>query len=480
MASPIQDVTALLQAWATTFKLVYADGIYDKAKRFGRTTRMWANTKRQLSGNKIQYEVKRFHNRGAQATRDLMALQPPHKPGAYDRFNVQFDHTSPAANDFTMFQAAVTTTYWDMKKRADEAFKGNYDFLQRDIDELVADVGETVAKFPHLPTDGLLATIATGGVRNDDAFIFGDTTSYTSGSSTCAIQVDAVSIAVIGQGANIEIRSSGGVLIVNNVLVTRVEPYEKVIHVKITSTSVDSAGNPVTTFNGIAATNKIYTNGSYNVGVAGSLAAFFNPSATYYRDENGTAISRTGHAHKQLMPRRVSAGTANTDLTELHLRAVGETLAWTEADGNAKVTRMTIMARDGYNQLVRLQRDERMRMIPALESQVGRELNLAYGFNGYVFHDPTLGTVAAVVDDFAEYGKIRFLDQSDWEMVQPTSQSSFEFIPSTIAGIWYAMGEADGSGTQSLRYSARGLTTAAFVCTWPENQVELVNLNTAA
>lgn len=481
MTTPIQDVTSLLSAWASTFKIHYAPGVVDKAKRHGKTTQMWANRRQPLEGNRMELEIKRFHNRGAQITNDLMAPQPSHKPGKYDRLRIQFDHTNPSANDFLMIQGGITKTFWDAAKMHDATFKPDYDGITRDMDELVADVGETLKKLPHLPTDGKLGTVATSGVVNDDAYVFASCSAYTSGSTHCALQLDATSIALIGQGQNIEVRTAGGVLRANNVLVTKVAPYEKVLHVQLTSTSVDGAGVGVTTCNAFAATDTIYLNGCYNQAVKGSLAQFFDPTATYFRDENGVAMDRRTPDHKQFLPHTISAGAANTDLNENHLRAVGETLAHVEADGNAVVTRMAIMARDGYNGLVKLQRDERIRLLPARESEVGRQLNVAFGFNGYVFHDPNLGSIAAVVDDFAQYGRIRFLDREDWMIVQPAGiAGDFQFLPAPIASIWFPMAEQDGTGTQSFRYSARGFSTACIACDWAENQCEITNLNTAA
>lgn len=479
--NPIDEVTSLMAAWYNTFKIHYAPTVIDRAKRHGATTRMWQAKSIPLDGVRMEIEMKRYHNRGAQVSNNLMAAQPPHKPGKFDRLRIHFDHTEPSNNDFLLVHGGLTTTYWDMLKLKDSMFKPGSNGITKDMDELVDDIGETVKRLPHLAVDGRLGVIATGGKVNDDHNVFASCTAYTSGSTHAALQLTASSIALIGEGENIEIRTSAGVLRVNNVKVERVFPYEKMLNINLTADSVDSVGAAVTTLNALAATDIIYKNGCYNQAIKGSLAHLFTVSETWFRDENGTAINRLDPAHKQLLPHTIQAGTSETDLNENHLRAVGETVAHTVADGNAEVNRMVVMARDQWNGLTRLQRDERIRLIPAMESEVGRKLNLAMGFDGFVFHDPNLGTLAAVVDDFAAYGKMRFLDRNDWALVSPTGVGDFQFLPGgQVGNIWFVLPESDGTQTPSMRYAARGFAVACNICDFPANQVEISNLNTAA
>jgi hypothetical protein len=470
-----------MAAWYSTFKIHYAPQVIDRAKRHGQTTRMWQSKSMQLDGTRMEIEMKRYHNRGAQVSNNLMAPQPAHKPGKFDRLRIHFDHTDPTNNDFLLVQGGLTTTFYDMLKLKDSMFKPGSNGITKDMDELVDDVGETIKKLPHLPSDGRFGVIATGGKVNDDHNVFASMTAYTSGSTHCALKLTAGSIALIGEGENLEIRNSSGVLLANNVKVERVFPYEKVLNISLTSDSANQAGALVTTLDALAATDVLYKNGCYNQSVKGSLSHLFTISETWFRDENGNAIDRLSTLHKQLLPHTIQADTSETDLNENHLRAVGETVAHTVADGNAEVSRMVVMARDGYNGLTRLQRDERIRLIPALESEVGRKLNLAYGFNGYVFHDPNLGTLAAVVDDFAQYGRMRFLDRNDWALVSPTGVGDFQFLPGgTVGNIWFVLPESDGTQTPSFRYAARGFAVVCQICDFPANQVELTNLNTAA
>ena len=475
LSDTVQGATAYLAAFNQTFRTHYVPGITDKIRRHGKTTKFIELRQQALDGMRMEFELKRFPNRGVTATRDLMAAMPAHKPGAHTRFQVRFDHTDPTANDFMMLQAGIVTTLWDIEKKMDSMWKGDTNFIEKDIAEIIDDFSEQMARYVHLPTDGKIGVVS--GIKNDNTYVYSSATSYTSGSTTAAILVDPTSMARLPEGQYIEIRSAAGTKRIDHVRIIRNDPIQKVIHVESTSSST-----PALNFNAVVATDIIYVNGSYNVSVPGSLNGFFDESTAYFRDTNGNAITRVGSGtaqYKQLMPYKVSAAAANTDLTEAHLRSIGELAAFSTGDGNAVVTRMAVMARDGYNQLVKLGKDSATRLIPALESQVGRQLNLAFGFDQYVFHDPNLGPIAAVVDDFADYGKIRFLDREDWQIAVPMSGGTpVRWAPGPISGTWFQMPAADG--TPTLKYAARAFMPFALVCTWPKNQIELNNLNVNA
>ena len=94
-----------------------------------------------------------------------------------------------------------------------------------------------------------------------------------------------------------------------------------------------------------------------------------------------------------------------------------------------------------------------------------------------MWHDPAFGSVAIVVDDFAEYGKIRFLNLSDWEVVSPID-SGFKMMPGGSMGIWTRNAEDDGSGNPSKKFSAQGMMPLAWVCKRPMKQIELGGLTT--
>ena len=53
-------------------------------------------------------------------------------------------------------------------------------------------------------------------------------------------------------------------------------------------------------------------------------------------------------------------------------------------------------------------------------------------------------------------------------------------LPGPLGGIWHNMDEVSGSSAPSLRFAARGLMAYAFVCTAPNQQVEIYNILTTA
>lgn len=473
---------AFLTAYAETFMRDYVPGIFEQTRRHGRTTRIIDMQERRLNGVHLEYEGRVNPNRGTVMTTDLHASMPKHQPGRYGRFVLKFDETDSSSNDFNALMTAMTVTFWGMKKDSDSNWKDNAEsFLARDAQDVVDDVRENFARSIHLPSSGVLGTIASGGKKDDDSFSFDDASTYTAGSTTAMLLMEHTSMALLPVGQPIEIRQENGTLRVNNLVINRVEPHERTISVALTDESVDNAGNTVENLNAVAATDEVFINDSYNANASGNLANFFDESATYYRDASGTANDRTDADKKWLMPRIVNAaagaGSSTVDLNENHIRQVGEIMGHEEGDGNAEVDVFAIMARDGYRQLTKLGKDETTKFIPALESEVGRRLNKAYGFNGYVWHDPNLGTVGAVVDDFAQYGNIDFLRRSDWETAVPIS-GGYQLVPNDSGGMWHNV--KDSNGNPTLKYSARGVMSYAFVCTQPSRQCRVKNLNKAA
>jgi len=138
-----------------------------------------------------------------------------------------------------------------------------------------------------------------------------------------------------------------------------------------------------------------------------------------------------------------------------------------------------VMSRYEFRAVARIAHDTGIVLTPALESEIGRKLVKAFGFEGFILHDPNLGSVMVIVDDFAEPGKIDFLNMSYWEIVNPIN-GGFRMFPGSIAGIWERNTEsvAGHEGKPSKTYTANGIQTAAFVCRWPKGQVRLRNLTT--
>jgi hypothetical protein len=436
VADYVNGAFAYLQAWVNTFRQHYAPGIMDQLKRHGKTTRIMPTAQRVMDGSNIEYEVQAYHNRSTRASLDLMEAMPDPGPGRFLRFNVRFDHTDSSANDIVALEIGFRTTVWDIWKRGDSLFKGDNDFVGRDVEQGLSDVKEAFARYLHLPNDGRLAIVQT--IRNDDSDIFSSCTTYTAASTAACIQLDPVSIARIGDGQIVEFRTAAGVLRANNIRVSYVHPFDNTIAVEIDSTlePVDSAGAAVTNLDSLAADDEIFLSGSYNVAPSGTLNRFFDVTQTYYQRD------RTDPAFKMLQPIRldVTGGGANVPIEEDHFTRVGETVGWMGGDGNAVNRRALVMSRNEFRGVTRFVKDSAMQLTPGLESQVGREFNRAFGHDGFVLHDPNLGTVMVVVDDFAEYGNVDFLDLDEV-------------------------------------YSAQGIQAFAFVCKWPKGQARLQGLD---
>ena len=122
-------------------------------------------------------------------------------------------------------------------------------------------------------------------------------------------------------------------------------------------------------------------------------------------------------------------------------------------------------------------------------AEIGKEMNKAFGFDGWTMHDPTLGSVALSVDDMATYGVIDFLDMSTWEMVEPfPGGQSFEFMPGQMAKIWNRVSYNNAStnqnynakydGRPSKEFEAQGEQLYAWINVGPKRNVRLMGLDT--
>ena len=487
MVDFVNAAFAYLQGWSSTFRKFYAPGVTNALKRHGRTTRLMPTRRRRFEGNSIEYEIKHRVNRGTRVTMDLMKPMADPTPGAYLRFQVNFDHTDPAANDIAGFEVGFRTTIFDIWKRADRTWKDSPDFIRKDVEEGLADVKETFAKYLHLDENGLLATIAASGIVNDDADLFADGTDYTAGSSDAFLKLTASAIARIGDGQLVELRL-GATLLINNVRVTYLHPHNESIAVTLTTDSEDASGSLVTNFDIINTevitntnTVTVYLSGNYGVSISGTLTNLFTPATAYYGNERIGGQSGYVAQNRYLLPMRINADStgSNTlqDLTEDHFQFIGESAAWRAGSFQAKTPRQLVMSKYEYRKVVKLVKDLGITMQPALESDIGRKLVKSFGFDGFVLHDPSLGTVAITVDDFAEPGQIDFLDMSFWEIVSPID-GGFRMFPGSMAGIWNREGESDGTGRLGKTFSAQGIQLAAFVCTDPKSQARLFNLAT--
>jgi hypothetical protein len=425
---------------------------------------------------------------------DPMQDQPSEAPGEYVTFTVNFDHTSGGTgNDFAVFEIAFSTTIYDLWKRGDRTFKDSPDFIKKDVEEGMADIKETFAKFIHLPADGQLALIsAADACKNDDDDRWYSATDYTAGSTSAMLKLDATAIARIGPGQRLDFYTGDGAnLIMADVRCSDVHPFDNTICVElIANSTLESNGStPATTLNTLnnaveasATTNlEIYLRDSVGSAPSGTLSALFDIDnhANYYGV--GRVKGGTGYIPKNrvLAPYRVdiSAGGAAQPLTADHFRRVGEVASHAAGAWDAKVNLAMVMSNYEYRSVASFVKDEGITLTPALESDVGRKLNKAFGYDGFILHDPTFGTAMMAVDDFAEPGQIDFLNRSQWEQATPID-GGFRMFPGDIGGIWSRNLESTGT-RPGKTYSANGLLLSAFVCRWPKGQVRLMGLSTS-
>ena len=474
MADYVGNAFAYLIAQSSAWKTTYFPKVSDILQRHGKLQRLMPKTPHVLDGPSEEFTAKTAHNRTTRVTMDPMEAMPDPGPGRYCTFPVTWDHSDGgASNDFMMTEIAWRTTIFDMKKKGDRAFKGGKDPIATDFEEGLADVKETYTKYFFLPTDGKLCTLhATASKKADDTDNWTGASVYGAGATHCRLRIADNSIARIGIGQIVEIRTTAGVLIVNNLRVINVHSRDQTFDVELLTgerNSVDGGDVDVANLDDITHGYYVYLSGNYNVGVTGSLAHFFDDTATYY------TRTRTDSPYQVLMPLVHALGT-DIALTEKHIVEAGIAAQWAAGDSNAKVNRVMCMARDQWWAMRNLARDSNITMSPGTGDGLKRNI----GEVGYKFYDPAFGDVPIVVEDFAEYGEITLLDMNTWLLVHPFAGGGFQMLPGDVGGMWTRNTENDGSGRPSKIWSAQGMQAHTYVNLGARKNIQLQGLDPAA
>jgi hypothetical protein len=505
------NVIAYLTTWSEAFEQFYRPGVGDYLKRFGKTTRMIPrNPKRKVIGASMEITMKTRKNRSARMTTDLLAPPPDPGPGAYTTYNVRFNATTPASNDFSALQIGFRTNWYDIKKRTDSTFKDTMgDFIKQDIEDGLQDVAEEFAGSFHYGSNQKLGQVTTTtGIKDNDDDRFDRAGAYTAASTSCILKLDATAIAHIGDGELIDLYNRNDTTFeAKNVRVINVNPVDYTIVIAIETSPSQTYENDGTTalthFNVLNASIvadddiEVYLSGAYDHATQsaptskGSLDNFFDPSQAYFDiAAGGEGVGRFHPDKRALLPVRIDAGDSDNNPQALdvdHIRQAGEAVGWANGSYLDVDKRAMIMNRDQYRAINIGMQDIGMTVIPALQSDVGKSMNKAFGFDGWTLHDPTLGTVALTVDDMAAYGVIDFLDLNTWEMVEPfPGGESFDFMPGTFAKIWNrTMYNNDASaqnyaskysGRPSKEFEAQGEQLYAWINVGPKRNVRLMNL----
>tara|TARA_Y100001973_G_C5204822_1_gene340651 strand:- start:3082 stop:4605 length:1524 start_codon:yes stop_codon:yes gene_type:complete len=505
MAGLSDNVIAYLTTWSDAFEQFYRPGVGDYLKRFGKTTRMIPkNPKRRVIGSSMEVTMKTRKNRSARITNDLLAPPPDPGPGAYTTYKVRFDAETAASNDFSALQIGFRTHWYDIKKRTDATFKDSMgDFIRQDIEDGLQDVAEEFAGSFHYGKNQKLATISA--VKDNNSDRYDSAQAYQAGATVVLVKLSATAIAHIADGELVDLyNNTDNAFEAKSARIVNVNPVDYTVVLAIETSpaaTVDNGGSALANWNALDSsitagdTVEVYLSGVLTGGstetaptMKGSLDNFFDPSQDYF---NIAAANRLNATYRTLMPVRIdaAAGGSAVQLTEDHFRQAGEAVGWANGSYLDTDKRVIVMNRDQYRAVNLLQKDSGMTILPALQSEVGKEMNKAFGFDGWTMHDPTLGSVALSVDDMATYGVIDFLDMSTWEMVEPfPGGQSFEFMPGQMAKIWNRVSYNNAStnqnynakydGRPSKEFEAQGEQLYAWINVGPKRNVRLMGLDT--
>ena len=498
------NIQTYLTTWSAAFEQFYRPGIGDYLKRFGKTTRaITKNPKRKVLGTSMEVTMKTRKNRSARLTTDLMAPAPDPGPGQYATYNVRFNHTDSTANDFMALQIGFRTSWYDIKKKTDATFKDSAgDYIKQDIEDGLEDVAEEFAGSFHYGANQKLATVSA--IKKNDSDLFDSASAHADSATTALLKLTNCAIAHIGDGDLVDVyNNTDNNFIARHLRVVNVNPvdYTVVVAIETGTTKQNDDSTNLSNFDDFndqltdaGDTVELYLDDVLTAGstetaptISGSLDNFFDPTQDYFSIATADRLNAT---YRALMPVRIdaSAGGSAVQLTEDHFRKAGEAVGWANGSYLDADKRMMVMNRDQYRAVNLLQKDSGMTMLPALQSDVGNQMNKAFGFDGWTLHDPTLGTVALTVDDLAAYGVIDFLDMSTWEMVEPfPGGASFDFLPGEMAGMWSRTAynsdstaqayNAKFNGRPSKEFEAQGEQLYAFINVGPKRNVRVMGLD---
>lgn len=158
---------------------------------------------------------------------------------------------------------------------------------------------------------------------------------------------------------------------------------------------------------------------------------WFDTTVDVFRDHDGTAIDREGTGAQWMNPQVVEAGTSGTPLAfdmELHFGEIEDTLPYRVETGR----RQRMNSEQGLGMLGSLvaiaepkivndavreasaSRQFTIQTAKSMEAADRRELFGEVGFNGIVYHSPSMGQIALQADAMAEPETINIIDPNSF------------------------------------------------------------------
>lgn len=388
----------------------------------------------------------------------LSDIQQPRNFQA-NSIKVRWNERDQTANDFVRIAGSARVSQYDL----DNGSEGNIaSIAQETYNDIVEGYGNQLAMLRHLGRTGTIATIVTSGKKNNDALTFAGATSYTTGSTTCRIQIQSGPIAALQVGMVLDIYN-GAVLVFSKA---------QVLDVNVTDNSVglgradtDSTAN----FDSVTSAYTLCLSGGYNKGIYSMGAWFGRPSSTDSFIGGVNRFTSTSMSnYRWLLPTTVGEGETSTTIKRSDFDNAGDAIGFV-----GETTMAYVCLADAKMQTALRQAIGNDSLIIQPQDAGNSERFANFGSMGLHYQHPSLGRVVIASTPYAVPNTIRFMNPGDWKALSYGGKG-LRFMPGEY-GNWYRMQAATPNSGRGFYYQCDAFALVCDFCHNPRRQLQIIN-----
>jgi hypothetical protein len=468
MAEPADSATTLLSATADSIREVYhKKPIWETYSRFGTVTDrvLKPGKTRKLEGDGITVQVRSGNMDSAVGDRNVFGAFP--KPRAHEtsKIKVRFSENAEA-NDFFSLRSAIRCSHIDLDRAINENVAAE-DFATQLVTQQMKDLREQVAIRRNIPVSSKLGTVA-GTPKQDDADTFASASATPAANSGVRFQVDGdTSIAYFQRNRRLEVVDGDSGASNGHIIVNRYNPRDFSVGAEAFVSDERSPGtSPGTSL--IDNNDELFLAGSRDVGLISIGEWFKNPVS----GEDFMGKDRTLAANHWLRPTKTGPSTATTFKME-HLDDFAISMGFVVEDPSAKyVTQCSPQLHQKFRNIV----GDNI-LVQWSASDPKRDLFAVHGFDGMVYHHPTIGKIMLNADALCPANRIRFLKLGTWEMMKYHA-GEFKVMDGDDGrpGGFYRMGSGTSDGSKGHFYQMDVLAYFVDFCLAPRENGEIENI----
>lgn len=463
---PQQDTAVTLQTVINIAKRKYFSQLLAFLTISGMATNeMMSLHDQAVDGDGLYIKYKRSQADSFRPDRDALSGFGTSRPFVAEEIKVRFNEQNSTLHDFVKLAGSSRVSEYQIIKAEDANDAAIVDIVATLVEDFRRDFDFKRAVLRNCDRTARLATV-DGTKRNNSSLDFASCSTYTNGATSCRLQVDDGAIGWFREGQYVDIYTSGGTLILDNLQVTD-EPNAADMSVGLAITSETTAA---ANCDSIADNYELFWSGARNQGMYSIGELFATPAANYIGGTDRTSVN-----YRPLQGRlfRSASGTVVRKIARTDFDDVADTLA-TQYD------------KPDYGYSVRMQQRlhtalrvqfEAAAFIPWPTTEAGKSKRWAnYGSSGLTYQHPALGTLSLMADPFMKPGRFQMLAFDDW-MALYYKNKGLRIMPGGIAGNWERMeGDVAGQG-KGMFYQMQAYANMCDFCKFPRRQVEAQNLS---